>query len=51
VAAVLLASAGVSMAVCLLVVMLAPIIVVIGYELVGHRHAENAIERALSDEL
>ena len=44
VAAVLLAAAGVSMAVCLLVVMLAPIVVVVGYEIVGHRHAEDAID-------
>ncbi len=51
VAAVALAAAGVSMAVCLLVVMFAPIIVVIGYELVGHRHAQDAVARALSHEL
>ncbi|MFF3644782.1 low temperature requirement protein A [Streptomyces sp. NPDC002564] len=36
--AVLLALAGVPVAVCLLVVMLAPFVTVIGYETVGHRH-------------
>lgn len=50
VASVLLASAGVDMAVCLLVVMLAPIIVVIGFETVGHRHAEDALNRTLVGE-
>lgn len=47
VAAVLLASAGLDMAVCLLAVLLAPIIVVIGFELVGHRHAEDALSRTI----
>ena len=51
VGAVALAHAGISMAICLLVVMLAPIVVVIGYELVGHRHAGDALDRALSGEL
>lgn len=51
VAAVLLAAAGVPMAVCLLVIPLAPALVVVGYELLGHRHAENAIDAALSREL
>lgn len=37
-AAVLLSLAGVAVAVCLLVVMLAPFVTVIGYETVGHRH-------------
>lgn len=43
----LLAAAGVSMALCLLVVMLAPAVTVIGYELRGHRHVAAALERAL----
>ena len=38
------------MAVCLLVVMLAPIVVVIGSELVGHRHAEEALRQAVVGE-
>ncbi len=48
VAAVLLASSGVAMAVCLLVVPMAPIAVVVGFETVGHRRTENAVARALS---
>ncbi len=40
--AVLLAANGVSMANCLLVVTLAPVVTVVGYELVGHRHAAQA---------
>ncbi len=42
-AAVLLAANGVSMANCLLVVTLAPVVSVGGYELVGHRHAAAAV--------
>ena len=45
----LLAAAGVSMAVCLLVVMLAPAVTVIGYEMRGHRHIANALERTLRE--
>ncbi|NLU71016.1 low temperature requirement protein A [Streptomyces sp. HNM0574] len=45
-AAVLLAAAGVALAVCLLVVMLAPFVTVVGYETVGHRH-----QRRMLDEL
>ncbi len=47
--AVLLASAGVPMAVCLVVLMLAPLVIVIGYETIGHRHMAIALERALTD--
>jgi low temperature requirement protein LtrA len=43
--AVVLAEAGVSVPVCLLVVMLAPVVTVIGYELLGHRHMAEAIRR------
>jgi low temperature requirement protein LtrA len=46
-AAIAMAAAGVDMAVCLLVVTLAPAVTVVGYEVVGHRHAQ----RALTDEL
>jgi low temperature requirement protein LtrA len=42
-AAVAMAAAGVGMAVCLLVVTLAPAITIIGYELVGHRHTQRAL--------
>ncbi|MGX9792654.1 low temperature requirement protein A [Mycobacterium sp. MMS18-G62] len=45
--AVWLAEAGVSMANCLLVVTLAPLVSVVGFELVGHRHAAEAIARSL----
>jgi hypothetical protein len=37
------------MANCLLVVTLAPMVTVVGYELLGHRHAADAIARSLSD--
>ena len=43
--AALLAAAGVGMAVCLLVVMLAPWVTVIGYEALGARHMAEALER------
>jgi low temperature requirement protein LtrA len=45
--AVLLAAAGVPMAVCLIVLMLAPVVTVVGYETIGHRHQAVAIARAL----
>jgi low temperature requirement protein LtrA len=48
-AAVWLAAAGYSMANCLLVVTLAPMVTVVGYELVGHRHAAEAVARSLHD--
>ena len=41
--AVALAANGVSMANCLLVVTLAPVVSVVGYELVGHRHVAQAV--------
>ena len=43
--AVGLAAGGVDMAVCLVVMVLAPIVTVVGAELVGHRHVAEAIER------
>jgi low temperature requirement protein LtrA len=49
VAAVWLAAAGISMANCLLVVTLAPMVTVVGYELLGHRHAAEAIAKVLAD--
>lgn len=42
-AAVAMAAAGVDMAICLLVVTLAPAVTVLGYELVGHRRATAAL--------
>jgi low temperature requirement protein LtrA len=41
--AVLLAARGISMANCLLVVTLAPVVSVVGYEVRGHRHAAQAV--------
>ena len=43
--AVLLAEAGVSMAWCLVVLALAPVVTVVGYETLGHRHQEVALTR------
>jgi low temperature requirement protein LtrA len=43
-AAVLLAAAGLSVAVCLLVVMLAPFVTVIGYETIGYRHQHQMLQ-------
>ncbi len=45
---VLLAEAGVALAVCLIMVTLAPFVVVVGYETVGHRHQAASLRRALS---
>jgi low temperature requirement protein LtrA len=47
--AVGLAAAGVSLAVCLIVLMAAPIVTVVGYELVGRRHAAEAMKRILAE--
>jgi hypothetical protein len=48
-AGVLLAMAGVPMAVCLLVVTLAPMVSVVGFEVLGHRHADAAIAATVDD--
>ena len=45
VAGPLLAAAGVSMATSILVIMLAPVVTVVGFEVRGHRHAALALER------
>src|SRR5262249_11718034 len=42
---VALAAVGVTVAVCLLVLALAPVVTVVGYERVGHRHIAEALER------
>ena len=49
VAAVGLAAAGLSMPVCLLIVTLAPVVTVVGFELFGYRHATEAANRSLAD--
>jgi low temperature requirement protein LtrA len=46
--AVLLASSGVPMAACLVVLMFAPTVIVVGYETVGHRHMLVHLQRALA---
>jgi hypothetical protein len=45
VAAVALAATGLSMAVCLLIVMLAPAVRVVGFEVLGHRHTAQPVAR------
>jgi len=42
---VALAAAGVDMAICLVVLTLAPAVTVVGYETLGHRHIADALER------
>jgi len=49
-ASVVLAAAGLSTPVCLLVVTLAPVVTVVGFELLGYRHAADAVNSAVSDE-
>ena len=49
VAAVLLVDRGMSMANALLIVMLAPAVTVVGYEVLGYRHAEEAIAKRLAE--
>ncbi len=45
---VVLAEAGVALSVCLVMVTLAPLVVVVGYETIGHRHAVSSLRRVLS---
>jgi low temperature requirement protein LtrA len=45
---VILATIGAPMAVCLVVLMLAPLVPVIGYETIGHRHVAVAVQRTLA---
>jgi low temperature requirement protein LtrA len=45
VASIVLVTAGVSMPVCLVVLALAPVVTVVGYETLGHRHVAQALER------
>jgi hypothetical protein len=45
VASVALAAAGVDVTVCLLVAALAPVVTVVGYETLGHRHMAAALQR------
>lgn len=50
VASVALAAVGLPMSVCLLLVTLAPMVTVVGFELIGHRHAAEAVSRSLNDD-
>ena len=45
--ALVLASAGLPMATCLVVLMLAPWVIVVGYETLGHRHLVAALQRTV----
>ena len=42
---VVLAAVGTSVTVCLVVLTLAPVVTVVGYETLGHRHMAEALER------
>jgi low temperature requirement protein LtrA len=42
---IVLAAAGVDMTVCLLVLALTPVVTIVGYETLGHRHISAALER------
>jgi low temperature requirement protein LtrA len=42
---IVLAAAGVAVPVCLVVLALAPVVTIVGYETVGHRHIAAALER------
>lgn len=46
---VMMAAVGVSMGICLLVVMAAPAVVVVGYELLGYRHQAAVLVRVLGE--
>ncbi|RIJ70617.1 low temperature requirement protein A [Nakamurella silvestris] len=48
VCAVVLSSLGVTIGLSLMVVMLSPVVVVVGYEVVGRKHVQEALERAVS---
>jgi low temperature requirement protein LtrA len=47
--AVMLALAGATLGLCLIVVMLAPAVVVVGFETIGHRHEAEALGRQLTE--
>jgi low temperature requirement protein LtrA len=47
--AVALAAVGAPMAVCLVVLMLAPLVTVVGYETIGHQHMAIAVQRTMAE--
>jgi len=49
VAAVALAAAGASLAVCLVIVTLSPAVVIVGFETFGHRHQARMLQQVLGD--
>lgn len=49
VAAVVAAMAGVPMAVCLLIATAAPVVSVVGFEWIGHRHAAAAVQASIAE--
>ncbi len=49
-ASVAAALAGIPMSVCLIILMLAPVVTIVGYELAGHRHRAQSIVLALGDD-
>src|SRR6185312_12496920 len=49
IASVALAAAGLRMSVCLLIVTLAPLVTVVGFEAIGHRHMDEALNRSLTE--
>ena len=48
--AVAAAMSGVDMALCLIVLMFAPVVTIVGYETVGHRHQAAALDRLAADD-
>lgn len=51
VAAVASAAAGVPMTACLLIATLAPVVTVIGFEVLGHRHAARAVAEGVGEDV
>jgi len=41
---------GVNMAVCLVILMLAPAVTVVGYEILGHQHQAEALEKNIGED-
>ena len=50
VASVLAAAAGIPMTVCLIILMLAPVVTVVGYEMLGHRHSADVIAENVEED-
>ncbi|MCA1367629.1 low temperature requirement protein A [Bradyrhizobium sp. BRP14] len=46
-ASVAAAATGIPMTICLIILMLAPVVTIVGYELAGHRHRAQALVQAL----